>query len=508
MSRFNLIDEKWIPIRFPDGTRIELSLLDTLLRAKKIAVIEDGSPLVVAALHRFLLAVLYRALEGPTDMDQAKTLFKEGFPGGRIESYLKKWRDRFWLFDEKYPFGQVPSFEPKKWCAWSVLATEHNDDNRKVLFDHLDVENPGAITEAAAVRWILASQTFSVGKGNSELAYTSGAPSATAAMALPLGGNLEDTLLFALVPQNREVLGGDIPLWEREPETVGDLKRGFKRPPCGLADRYSWRSRAIRLAENPAGCVERLAFASGVRFDSTEQMDPMLAYRKDEKRGILPLQFRERGLWRDFDSLLPDSSHLAPGTIAHATRLARTDSSRIPHTVMVLGQANEQAKIEFWRMEQFALPGALAGDRYIRSDFHRFLETAEKTQSGLWSACCLFAQDLIGRGDRKPDKKDVHGFVSQMACIPWYWSTLESRFHEIVQAYTLEKNPDEIELEWLQAVRGALKDSWGKHRVSISTGDAWAMRALIKAEAPILKKLKELNETIADFKETLSREGV
>ena len=35
-----------------------------LLQAKKIASIEDASPLVVAALHRFLLAVLYRALEG------------------------------------------------------------------------------------------------------------------------------------------------------------------------------------------------------------------------------------------------------------------------------------------------------------------------------------------------------------------------------------------------------------------------------------------------------------
>ncbi len=78
MSRFNLIDEKWIPVRFPDGTRDELGIRDTLLRSKEIAAIEDPSPLVVAALHRFLLAVLYRALEGPTDIDQAKALFKAG----------------------------------------------------------------------------------------------------------------------------------------------------------------------------------------------------------------------------------------------------------------------------------------------------------------------------------------------------------------------------------------------------------------------------------------------
>ena len=46
MSRFNLIDEKWIPVRFPDGTRGELGIRDTLLRSTEIAGIEDPSPLV------------------------------------------------------------------------------------------------------------------------------------------------------------------------------------------------------------------------------------------------------------------------------------------------------------------------------------------------------------------------------------------------------------------------------------------------------------------------------
>jgi len=80
MRHFNLIDEPWIPVRLPDGIRAELGIKDTLLRAKEITSIEDSSPLVVAALHRFLLAVLYRALEGPTDIGQARKLFNEGLP--------------------------------------------------------------------------------------------------------------------------------------------------------------------------------------------------------------------------------------------------------------------------------------------------------------------------------------------------------------------------------------------------------------------------------------------
>lgn len=187
-------------------------------------------------------------------------------------------------------------------------------------------------------------------------------------------------------------------------------------------------------------------------------------------------------------------------------RLGEVGAYPVPHAVMVLGLANDQAKIEFWRMERFALPGALAGDRSIRSDFNRFLETAEETQSALWSACSLFARDLISRGGRDPHKKDVRGFVSQMPCIPWYWSVLEARFHEIVQAYTLEKNPEEIELEWLQSVRDALKCAWDQHRASVSMGDAWAIRAGVKAEGPIRRKLKELDGTIADFKKSLGKE--
>lgn len=141
-SRFNLIDEAWIPVRKLSGERVELGIRDTLIQATHIATIEDASPLVTASLHRFLLAVLYRALEGPTDIDQAKAWFRSGLPAERIDAYLERWRDRFWLFDETHPFFQIPDFEPNAWRAWTVLAAEHNADNAKVLFDHVDVTRP------------------------------------------------------------------------------------------------------------------------------------------------------------------------------------------------------------------------------------------------------------------------------------------------------------------------------------------------------------------------------
>jgi len=497
MSRFNLIDEKWIPVRFPDGTRDELGIRDTLLRAREIAAIEDPSPLVVAALHRFLLAVLYRALEGPTDVDQAKALFKGGLPEDKIAAYLKKWRERFWLFDEKYPFGQIPTFEPKTWRAWTVLAAEHNADNAKVLFDHVDVEAPGTITEAAATRWILATLTFSVSCGKSELSHTGTAPSATAAMALPLGSDLSDTLLLSLIPQNREISAADHPLWERIPESVESLKDGVARSISGFADRYTWRTRSIRLEADGAGRITKLAFASGVGNSSLDHIDPMHGYRIDDTRGKLPIQFRERGFWRDFDSLLPDESQLAPQVIEHAAKLTKSNRDRFPRSVMVLGQANNKAKIEYWRMERFALPESLTGDHFIRTEIRQLLTVAEETQKSLWASCSSFAQDLISRGDNRPvSKKDIRGFVEQLQAPPFYWSTLESRFHDILREYTLDRDSEDIRCQWLKSVRNTLKAAWGQHSASVSTGDAWTIRALVKAEGPILRKLKQLNDEI------------
>jgi CRISPR system Cascade subunit CasA len=514
MSRFNLIDEKWIPVRYLNGTRAELGISETLLQSKEIAVIEDASPLVTAALYRILLAVLYRALEGPTDIKQAKTLFTSGLPAETIRKYLKKWQDRFWLFDEEYPFGQIPKFKSNKIRAWTVLAAEHNADTAKVLFDHTSMTDPGSIGFAKAARWLLATQTFSLSGGNSELLYIKDAPSATAAMVIPLGRDLQDSLLLSLVPQNRAVLSDDIPIWEREPESLNGLKEGIERSISGYADLYTWRNRCILLMDNNGGCIEKLGFASGVGNSSESQVDPMLGYRIDEKKGKLPVQFRERGLWRDYDSLLPDNqNHLAPMVIEHAAVLTRSMPERFPKSIMILGQANDSkrhAKINFWRMERFALPEAIMGDRFIREEIRQLLDLAEDAQRALRAASSCFARDILSRGERDPVKgerdpvkgerdpvkNDIKNFVAQMPVISEYWSELEICFHDILQGYTLERSPDDIKCQWLKSIRNTLDSVWKQYRAGVSMGDAWAIRAVVKAEIHIDRKLKELNNNI------------
>ena len=519
MSRFNLIDEKWIPVRSLDGTRDELGIRDTLLSSKEIAAIEDPSPLVVAAMHRFLLAVLYRALEGPTDIDQAKALFEAGLPGEKITAYLEKWRDRFWLFDEKHPFYQVLAYEPqenngkKEWRSWPAIAAEHNASNAKVLFDHVEIAAAGPIPSRMAARWLIACQTFALGGGNSDFGYTKSAPSATAAMAIPQGVHLHDTLLLSLVPENREVLRGDLPIWEQEPVSLASLKKGIARSVMGVADLYTWLTRSIKFHLVGNGeTLSELAFASSVACSSESHVDPMFGYRIDVKWGKRSIQFRDRGLWRDFDSLLPDESHLAPQVIEHATALTRSNRDRFPRSVMVLGQANSKAKIEYWRMEYFALPEALVGNRDIRTEIKQLLTEAEDAEKAFEKSLRTAAKLIIAKGELElqADKwskgkwtpGDVSKFIGKSTsetvpvALANYWSTLESHFHEILGEYTLERDSDNIRCHWLKSVRDTLKTAWEQNRASVSMGDAWAIRALVKAEGPVWRKLKELNAEI------------
>lgn len=501
MSRFNLIDEPWIPVRRKDGSFAELGIKEVLLTAKELSGIEDPSPLVVASLYRFLLAVLYRALEGPTDIDQAKVLFRDGLPADRIGAYLEKWRDRFWLFDEKYPFGQIPDFEPKIWRAWTVLAAENNADNAKVLFDHEDVENVSSISEAKAARGILATQTFSVSCGKSELSHTKTAPSATAMIIVPIGQNLSDTLTMSLTPQARAISLHDRALWEAPPESIPVLANDPARVIAGIADRYTWRTRTIRLRGADDG-IRKVAFASGIEADNQgETVDPMLAFKVHEKFGKMPTQFSDRGLWRDFDSLLPDDSGLAPGVVEHSIVLSRRSPERRPRALLVLGQLNAKGKanVIFWRQEMFVLPLAIFGEAPIRGAIRGLLDIAAEAQKAMYSASRQFARDRLSRGEREPATGDIKAFVSQLPGTPAYWSILETRFQEILHAYTLDADPDAIEHQWLSFVRSALKDAWQLQKNSVSGGDAWTLRALVKAEAPILRKLAELNSTLKEY---------
>lgn len=98
-SRFNLIDEPWIPIA--DQGLVSLSQVFSNPSYRALG----GNPVQKIALTKLLLAIAQAAATPEDDMAW-QSLGANGL-ATQCLSYLDKWRDRFWLYGE-IPFLQMP----------------------------------------------------------------------------------------------------------------------------------------------------------------------------------------------------------------------------------------------------------------------------------------------------------------------------------------------------------------------------------------------------------------
>lgn len=141
MGQFNLIDEGWIPVIYKDtGDNRELSIREIFQDADKIKSLSTDSPTQDFAVLRILLAILqtvysrydYESEIYPEIQLDEKLRQKEDIEDSEelrdykndliitwekmwenkaftqcLYDYLDNWHDRFFLFDEEYPFFQV-----------------------------------------------------------------------------------------------------------------------------------------------------------------------------------------------------------------------------------------------------------------------------------------------------------------------------------------------------------------------------------------------------------------
>lgn len=105
----NLVDERWIPVMDRGGKRELVSIREVLLEAERwvdMAVL----PHEYVSLLRLLLCILHAAVDGPKDIEDWErfpSVFKE-----RVGEYLDKWKERFNLFDDRWPFLQMSGIRP------------------------------------------------------------------------------------------------------------------------------------------------------------------------------------------------------------------------------------------------------------------------------------------------------------------------------------------------------------------------------------------------------------
>lgn len=296
MGSFNLLDEPWISVISMDGQQLDVSLKEVFSHAQEYQCLAGEMETQNFAVLRFLLAVVqtvfsrfdsegrpYEGIELDQQMRQINTLdsddyeddrdacwnalWKKGFFPEIVNQYLEKWRDHFFLYDDKFPFYQVTQKEMRALLPTGKNPTEmkgrnfnrliSESNNKLALFspvgDHEEKKlcPKDDMTSAQLARWLIMLQGYIGVADKASLVKEGQKPSK--GWLYDIGGlyaegdNLFETLMLNFIPVHPEnKYSPQSPFWEYSGiENINKLIRGETIE--NLADLYTNWSRAIAI---------------------------------------------------------------------------------------------------------------------------------------------------------------------------------------------------------------------------------------------------------------------
>ncbi|MCK4600428.1 type I-E CRISPR-associated protein Cse1/CasA [Candidatus Bipolaricaulota bacterium] len=485
MAEFNLIDERWIPCIDLRGKQVEHGIRETLLKAHALREICDDSPLVTVAIHRLLLAILYRAHDGPRDFTAWKSMYSlGGFDEQVVGCYLAQWKNRFDIFSDDRPFYQMGSLETRIPVPVNRLATECASGNNATLFDHSEDETGANWSQVQVARRLVACQSFALGFGKSgnarigsveeTLPYSADAIALRGMNIWLQGTSLFETLSVNLVP----IDDVSAPPWELEDSNAyRDILQDKSRKvvtSLGVVDRLTWQSRLIRLIPN-GNTVSRIYYTQGRSADKSAG-DPMKVYRTSKDEGISALSLSSgKAAWRDAHSILTipsaSSNERRPecfNLVARARSAAVVDIAK-PFAVQIVGLATapkKAGKFLLWRHERMPIPAALLSDVNLIERLGGLLQNAEQGAIEINTRIRRISKLYLSpscesAGARQPDKNEVNKVVDAIDPRPVYWARLEKHFYTLLD--TLHDDWDKKNDGWKPDDRQTATRTWREH---------------------------------------------
>lgn len=316
---FNLIDEPWICVR-DNGCEVkEISIRQVFEHAQEYTELAGETKTQDMAVLRFLLAMIYTVFSrydkngdevDPEDdinylTDNWIEVFRSGkFPMKPFENYFDKWYDRFWLFDEEYPFYQSLSvLKQIKENNWEkekfrdntkLIGTMIKSGNKPLLFCDRSGDNILAYSEAS--RWLLHSVLFDDRAIKaSKLDVKKNKPNNRDCSNVTIGCNLgmislKSENLFKTLMMNYVADIDDIseiterPAWERDKENIDLCEFKRKIPaPDNQAEMLTVMSRNIYLIRNNSAVIGCYIFA-GDYFDQNDTFNELMTLWKTSKK--------------------------------------------------------------------------------------------------------------------------------------------------------------------------------------------------------------------------------
>ena len=319
---FNLWTEPWITAETSAGAMETTGIEALLLDAGRYRALYDLSPLIMAAVHRLLVAVLQDALQPQRKGDLLALWQADAFAPGTIREFGRQFVQRFDLFSVDVPFLQsadIPRDPAKKGQGKSVgyLLEDLTAGTGVTHYNHL-YQRELVLCAACCAKGLLSVPAFASSGGATFKPSINGVPPI---YVIPGGETLYRGLVASLTTPNfqPEVADreGDKPWWRREP--IVGKKREVSR--VGYLHSLTFPARRMRLHPEPMGspcsrCGRTTSWgAAEMVYEMGESRpdgaafwrDPFAAYflRQGDASGPpLPVRPVEgRAVWREFAAL-------------------------------------------------------------------------------------------------------------------------------------------------------------------------------------------------------------
>jgi len=325
---YNLCDSPAILVLNSRGESEELSLRDVFRRAPELNRLVGEVPTVAFVQLRLLLAIMYRALEGPDTVAQWRGWAADWSRVVQaVDEYFEHFEDRFDLYSPARPFMQVAGLSSAK---GEVFGLDRIIADVPTGFPYMTTRGGWAlerIPHGEAFRWLLhahAADTSGIktsmvgdprGKGGKGYPQGPGWVGQIGGVFLE-ADTLAQSLLLNLVPLGDfNLVSGDadLPIWERDPLGAG-VDESCGGEPRGVIDVYAWQARRVLLKADESGVTGVLiGYGDRPEVRNRQQFEPMTAWRYSERQTkkhgctvYMPREHRvEVGFWRGLAALLP-----------------------------------------------------------------------------------------------------------------------------------------------------------------------------------------------------------
>lgn len=497
-SSYNLLDEKWIPVTFCDGTAGDVSLTGLLTDASGIQTISGELPQMKFAIMRLALAILYRMQSMPdASRGELVALWSSMWESGEFDreyllDYLDFVHDRFYLFDDEVPFYQVAglSYLSGETGPVSTIVPDVPKADR-FLFCMKAPQCVDTLTYAEAARYLVMAHAYDISGikspvvGNTHVskgkvyapknALGTGWCGAIGGVILE-GENLFHDLMLNWVLVNpitdRPLIDvpGDLPPWEREP----DGPDVAEREPRGPVDLLTWQSRRIRLvndAERELVTGVVLCYGDVPTVPDKQTVEMMTAWRESpqqqKKLGLAHIPWMPRAhdskkaLWRGLPALIAyDASgadaDLTPGVVKWVRWLARESfcplTDRTPFSIHALGisYGTQNAVIDDAVDDRISMSMLL-----LRADAEaqeRVLDVVSKTEEAVGALVRLVVRVESAKGDKRryDSFNDNVAAAVQEDVRERAYEELDQLFRDRLAAFTPEKDPHAYYRAWCE----------------------------------------------------------